>query len=134
MMVNFIFGQIVPMKKLLTVVLLIISSYAASAQQTIKLDELANHIGDSVVVSGKVFGGRYLSKSENAPTFLNVGGDFPNQLLTLVVWGKDRTNFKSAPEEAYKGRQVQVAGKVELHRGKPQIILYNDAQIAIKAE
>jgi hypothetical protein len=69
----------------------------------------------------------------NAPTFLNVGGDFPNQLLTLVVWGKDRSNFKNAPEEAYKGQEVQVAGKVELHRGKPQMILYHDNQITIKA-
>ena len=115
-------------------VLLTIGSFTVSAQQTIKLDELSNHIGDSVIVSGKVYGGRYLSRSENAPTFLNVGGDFPNQLLTLVVWGKDRTNFKTAPEEAYKGRQVQIAGKVELHRGKPQIIIYDDAQIVLKAE
>lgn len=122
------------MKKLLTAVLLTVCAYTVSAQQTIKLDELSNHIGDSVIVSGKVFGGRYLSKSENAPTFLNVGGDFPNQLLTLIVWGKDRSNFKTAPEEAYKGRHVQVAGKVELHRGKPQITLYNDTQIAIQTE
>jgi hypothetical protein len=121
------------MKKMLTAVLLTIGAYSASAQQTIKLEELSNHIGDSVIVSGKVFGGRFLSKSENAPTFLNVGGDFPNQLLTLVVWGKDRSNFKNAPEEAYKGQEVQVAGKVELHRGKPQMILYHDNQIAIKA-
>jgi len=120
------------MKKMLTAVLLIISAYSASAQQTIKLEELSNHIGDSVIVSGKVFGSRYLSKSENAPTFLNVGGDFPNHLLTLVVWGRDRSNFKKAPEQAYKGRQVQVAGRVELHRGKPQIILYRDDQIALQ--
>jgi hypothetical protein len=122
------------MKKMLTAALLTICAYTASAQQTIKIEELSNHIGDSVIVSGKVFGGRFLSKSENAPTFLNVGGDFPNQLLTLVVWGKDRSNFKSAPEDAYKGQEVQVAGKVELHRGKPQIILYRDNQIAIKAQ
>jgi hypothetical protein len=122
------------MRKLLTAVLLLASTYTVSAQQTIKLEELSNFIGDSVIVSGKVFGGRYLSKSENAPTFLNVGGDFPNQLLTLVVWGKDRSNFKMSPEIAYKGRQVQVAGKVELHRGKPQIILYKDDQIVIQKE
>ena len=120
------------MRKLLTAVVLLASTYTVSAQQAIKLEELSNFIGDSVIVSGKVFGGRYLSKSENAPTFLNVGGDFPNQLLTLVVWGKDRNNFKMAPEEAYKGHHVQVAGKVELHRGKPQIILYKDDQIVIQ--
>lgn len=122
------------MKNLLTVVLLTIGAYTASAQQSIKLEEISNHIGDSVIVHGKVFGSRFLSKSEDAPTFLNVGGDFPNQLLTLVVWGKDRSNFKSAPEEAYKGQEVQVAGKVELHRGKPQMILYRDNQIAIKTQ
>lgn len=120
------------MRKLLTAASLIICTYTLSAQQAIKLEELPNHIGDSVIVSGKVFGGRYLSRSDNAPTFLNVGGDFPNQLLTLVVWGKDRSNFKDAPEEAYKGREVKVAGKVELHRGKPQIILYKDDQITIQ--
>ena len=121
-----------PMKKILTAALLIIGTHTLSAQKAIKLEELPNHIGDSVIVSGKVYGGRFLSRSENAPTFLNVGGDFPNQLLTLVVWGKDRSNFKIAPEEAYKGHEVKVAGKVELHRGKPQIILYKDDQIVVQ--
>ena len=118
------------MKRLLTVISLTLCTYIASAQKPIKLEELSNHIGDSIIVTGKVFGGRYLSKSENAPTFLNVGGAFPNQLLTLVVWGKDRVYFKTAPEEGYTGQVVQIIGKVELHRGKPQIILYNEKQIS----
>jgi DNA/RNA endonuclease YhcR with UshA esterase domain len=119
------------MKRLLTAISLFLCTYIASAQKAVKLEELSNHIGDSIIVTGKVFGGRYLSKSENAPTFLNVGGAFPNQLLTLVVWGKDRTSFKGAPEETYPGQLVQIAGRVELHRGKPQIVLYHDRQITM---
>lgn len=60
--------------------LLILFSISALAQQEIKLEELKDHIGDSVKVKGEIFGVRYLPSTRNTPTFINIGAAYPNQL------------------------------------------------------
>ena len=55
---------------------------------------------------------------------------FPNQLLTLVVWGSDRKNFSNTPEIFYINKNVRVSGKVMLFKEKPQLVLYSEKQIA----
>ncbi|MBB1287271.1 hypothetical protein HRH25_23045 [Flavisolibacter sp. BT320] len=118
-------------EKLLTIFAFfaVISSHS---QKDIKINELSNHTGDSVTLKGKVFGIRYLESAKNAPTFINVGGVFPNQLLTIVIWGNVRKNLGYAPEEKpYVNGFAKVSGRVELFRGKPQIVITNPSQLSI---
>ena len=42
------------------------------AQDTIRVEDASKHIGDSVTVYGKIYGGIFLDKSKNQPTFLNM--------------------------------------------------------------
>lgn len=95
----------------------------------VSLQEVAMFTGDSITVSGKVFSGKYFSGSATAPTLLNMGLPYPDQLLTVVIENKDRKNFMEAPENYYVDKIVNVSGKVTLYNGKPQIIIRNKDQI-----
>ena len=111
---------------------LLLAGIAGYAQVSIKLEDINKHVGDSVTVCGKVFGGIFLEKSKNTPTFLNVGDAYPANPLTIVIWGDLRKEFTEKPEEFYKGREVCVTGKVELYKGKPEIILNSRNQLTVK--
>lgn len=119
------------MKQLLTI-LLLATSLSSWAQKEIKLEEVNSHIGDSVTVKGKIHGIRYLQSAKNTPTFINVGGAYPNQLLTIVIWGDVRKKLNYAPEEEkYAHGMAVVSGKVELYKEKPQIVITDPSQLRI---
>ena len=65
------------------------------------------------------------------PTFLNVGGTYPNNPLTVVIWADVRKTFEEKPEEFYKEKTVCIFGKITLFKDKPQIVLYNKNQLAL---
>lgn len=101
----------------------------ASAQTMIAAKDAAKHIGDSVTVTDKVFGGKAFSPSNM--TLLDIGGYNPNQLLTIMIPGADRAKFKGAPENDYKGKDVSVTGKIILYKNKPEIIVNDPKQLKL---
>lgn len=111
--------------------LLIAFSLAAGAQKTITLEEAKDHVGDSVTLTGKVFGIRYFAEGKGAPTLINMGAAFPNQLLTVVIYGDDRRKMSADPEKAFADQQLTVSGKVELYKGRPQIVVREEAQVKL---
>jgi hypothetical protein len=72
--------------KYLLVIVFIGLAFCTAAQQEIKLEEVRNHIGDSVKLRAKIYGAKYLETSANTPTFLDVGGHYPKAPLTLLIW------------------------------------------------
>lgn len=116
------------MKKIAFAVITALFCITAQAQKEIKIEDVANHVGDSVTVCAKVYGGIYLERS--SLTLLNVGGAYPNAPLTLVI--RQREKFKEAPETFYKDKEVCITGKIVLFREKPQIELYEEKQIVVK--
>ena len=114
-----------------SIIILIICflSVSSFAQTEIKLDDVQNHVGDSVKLMAKIYSGKYLESAENTHTFLNVGGKYPHEKLTLVIFGDVRKQFKNAPETFYEGRQEWITGKIELYKNKPQIIINSPDQI-----
>lgn len=120
------------MKILLLFPILLMLSLKSLAQQKIELKDIGKHVGDSVVVCGKIFGGKYLQSSSNQPTFLNMGAAYPNQPLTLVIWGASRKLFSYAPEKRLDNKNVCVKGKVEMFKGKPQIVIKDEKQVTIQ--
>ena len=87
-------------------------SIMVNAQKPIYLDEVGKYIGDSVKVCGQVYDTYYAVRTENTPTFLNIGAKYPNQLLTVVIWGEARKQFYFKPEEFYKEKQECIIGKI----------------------
>jgi micrococcal nuclease len=106
--------------------------FAAQAQKEIPVDSLSRHIGDSVTVCTKIYGGIFLERSNGTPTFLNAGAAYPNAPLTIVIWADARGKFKDPPEVYYKDKNVCITGKIILYREKPEIVLYDEKQIIVK--
>lgn len=119
------------MKYILGLVLGLLVSAASFAQKEIKLEEVDKYVGDSVTLTGKVYGGRYFPNGEGAPTLLNLGAAYPNQLLTVVIRGTARKEFNGVPERDLLDQEIRVSGKVDLYKGKPQIVLYSAAQLSV---
>lgn len=117
--------------KFVPVLFLLICSVCSYAQKKIKLEEVTQHVGDSVQVRGQVYGVRYLENAKNTPTFINLGAAYPNQLLTVVIWGDVRSKLAYKPEEALAKGFVTVVGKIELFKDKPQIVVRNPDQLLI---
>ncbi len=107
--------------------LLALSSFA---QTEIKLDDIRNHVGDSVKIMAKIYGGKYLERAENTPTFLDVGGKYPDAKLTLVIFGDVRKQFKNPPETYYEGKDEWITGRIQLFKNKPEIVIYGTGQIS----
>ena len=104
-------------------------SLSSRSQATIKPEEAINHVGDSVKVCGKIYGGIYLENAKGQPTLLNMGGTYPNAPLTVVIWPDLRTKLNYKPEEKLKDKEVCVTGKVTLYKEKAQIVITNSEQI-----
>ncbi len=94
-----------------------------NAQKQVQLEEISNNIGDSIIVTGKVYTTRYLENSKGAPTLINIGAAFPNQLLTVVIFSDDRSKFAQGPEVMVADKTISVTGKVTLFKDKPQIVV-----------
>ena len=99
--------------------------------KTIDVKDAQNHIGETIKVCTKIYGGKYNESSKTAPTLLNAGGEYPGNPLTLVIWADKRANFKNAPEVFYKGKDVCITGKVQMYKGKPEMIITKEEQIEL---
>jgi hypothetical protein len=120
------------MKKIWFVSAAILLAFAASAQKEISIDSLSLHVGDSVTVCTKIYGGIYLDRSNGTPTLLNAGGAYPNAPLTILIREDARKKFTNPPEVFYKDKDVCISGKIILYKEKPEIVLYDEKQIVVK--
>ena len=96
---------------------------------TITPDQAAAHIGETVTVCGKVFGTKLLS---NGPTFLNMGGEYPDNPFTAVIMFNKRGNFSYKPEEYLQGKTICVTGTVKNYKGKPEIVVDMEGKVIVR--
>ncbi len=92
--------------------------------------EAATHVGEVATVCGVVASTRHLT-SGRRPTFLNLGRPYPDQDLTILIWGEDRSKFAEPPERAFRDAYVCVTGRIELYRGRPEIIVRDPASLGV---
>ena len=102
------------------------------SNEPITAADASKHIGETLTVCDKVYGTKYLETSSSAPTFLNMGAAYPNSPFTVVIFGKDRPNFKEKPELYYDNKKVCVTGLVKEYKGKLEMIIVNEAFISLK--
>ena len=123
-----------PLRTVLSIFLFMFLSVKTFSQIWTSPTGVAKHKGDNVRLIGYVTSARYFADDKDAPTLINIGGKNSDQLLTLLVKREDRSNFRNAPETAYTEKYIQVVGKVQMHKGKPRIILHHEKQISIVME
>jgi micrococcal nuclease len=107
--------------------IIILSGFTVSAQNIVPAEDAAKHTGKKVTVCNEV----YNTKLENRTTFLYLGGDYPHQLLTIVIRNADIGKFKWYPEVDFKGKEICVTGVIVNDKGKPQIVVSRPKQIKI---
>ncbi|MEJ2481772.1 MAG: thermonuclease family protein [Gemmatimonadota bacterium] len=105
------------------------SSAGARPGDGLRLDafDASRHPGVVATVCGTVAGGRYLGG--DGLTFLNLERRYPNQPFTIVIPIGTRRRLGGRPETELRGVDVCVAGMIELHRGTPQIMIHDPAQL-----
>lgn len=106
---------------------------ALPTQIAIAPEDAANCVGQTRTVCGTVVSSRYLARGKGWPTFLNLDRSYPNQVFTVVIWGRDRGKFPDSPEAYYRDRKICVTGRIVAYRGRAQIVVTAPAQIVIPA-
>ena len=96
---------------------------SAQANHTINATEAAQNVGTYTTVCGAVGSTKFLSSSRGKPTFLNMGGVYPDHAFTVVIFGTARPRWDSEPENLYLNQKICVTGEIAEYRGDPQIIV-----------
>ena len=86
----------------------------------IDINDAANHVNGQVIVSAKVYG----YKALDGMTLVNLGAAYPGQLMTVVLKG-DAISLASGLD----GKMIRVTGKIELYKGKPEIVVKDPGMI-----
>jgi hypothetical protein len=118
------------MKKVFPAILATLISSLVFCQTKISIDSVANHYGNMVTVCSKVYGTRLIALSQT--TLISLGAVDPNSLLTVVIFSRDRSNFKEAPETVYADKNICVTGTITKNNGKPEIIVSKPGDIIIQ--
>jgi DNA/RNA endonuclease YhcR with UshA esterase domain len=92
--------------------------------QTIVPAEVAAHAGETVTVKAAV---SEVHTGRGGATFINMGGSYPDNAFTAVIFASDLAKFPTA--RALQGKTVAISGPVELYQGKPEIILKTADQL-----
>lgn len=101
-----------------------------SQPQFISWDQAKYHIGERTTVLGPVKSTKWATGSKGQPTFLNIGNPYPNpNRFTVVIWGRNRSNFPFAPAIYYAGKTILVTGLIEEYKGVPEIEVVSPTQI-----
>ena len=86
--------------------------------------------GELVTARGEVVGATRFD--EGTPRiYLNLGNDYPDQDLAVVIWGDDSDNWVTPPEAKYDNREVAVAGRLDTYEGALEIAANSPNDIVI---
>ena len=106
-------------------------SAAGSCKGAVRWDRAAALVGRVATIKRPVVGAYFASDSNGAPTFLNLGLDYPNpRRFTVLIWGRDRRKFRS-PETTYRGKTICVRGLIQAYRGNTEVFASSPSQIAV---
>jgi hypothetical protein len=120
------------MRKEICLVTLLFVCVQGFSQVSINAMDARKHMGEVVTLCGKIFSAKYLQAATNQPTLLNLGGNYPNQLVTVAIFEIDRKNFPFQPEQYYPNLEVCVTGKLIEYKGTPEIIVQSPEQIKLQ--
>ena len=113
------------MRRVLVIALMLALSGAGTAAQgaCYTPEQAAAHAGEYACVSGLVSRVFWAQQSNGRPTFIDFGRSF-----TVVIWEEDRPKFPT-PEQ-WQGAVLSIWGRIEIYRGRPEIILRDPSQFA----
>jgi len=95
--------------------------------------EAGRYVGEEREVCGPVVGTHFAEDSRGQPTFLNLGEDYPSpKRFVVLIWGDDRHNFPTPPEDYYEGNTICARGEIQEYEGVFEIEIRLPMQIEIQ--
>ena len=112
---------------LLTLLLpFLLATIVCCQAETILPEEAKNHIGEDASVRGLI---EQVSFSQKGHAFLNFGGRYPQHVFTGFVPAQSVGDVGEQFLKSLAGNQIAVTGKIELYKGRPEIVISSSAQI-----
>jgi DNA/RNA endonuclease YhcR with UshA esterase domain len=112
----------------LILVLALLLTVAPAYAATVRPADARAHVGETVTVEGAV--SEVYTARRSDMTFIDMGGRYPNEAFTAVIFSGDAGKF--ADVHALEGKTVDITGPVRLYKGRPEIILHDAGQIKTK--
>jgi DNA/RNA endonuclease YhcR with UshA esterase domain len=106
---------------------LVLTALPAVAE-TIQPSDAPRHLGQSVTVEGTV--SEVHTDDRSGITFINMGGRYPDQAFTGVIFADDVDKFPNV--DSLTGRVVDITGRVQSYKGRLEIIITDPAQLKAK--
>ena len=100
---------------------------APAGAQTIGSAEAKAHVGQTVTVEAAVVD---VHTVRSGVTFLDIGGRYPDNDFTAVIFAADAVKFPNV--RALAGKTVAISGPVQLYKGRPEIVLNAADQLKVK--
>jgi len=103
------------------------AALAQTPAQTVTPADAKAHVGQTVTVEGIVGDVHTVG---TGVTFIDMGGSYPNNAFTAVIFAADAAKFPNV--SALNGKTVAITGPVQLYKGTPEILLNDAAQLKAK--
>lgn len=115
------------MKKIFFAVALIFAAFTVKAQTVININDkdIASYVGKEVTVCDSVYSARAMDNL----SLMNVGGKFPKEVMTIVVFKGDRDKFEEEPVNLFEHKRICVTGKLTMYKDKLQIVVTDPKQV-----
>jgi DNA/RNA endonuclease YhcR with UshA esterase domain len=101
-------------------------NFSGATPTPIAAADAAGHIGTYASVTGNVAA---VDASSGGTLFLDLGAAYPNESLTAVIFPRNRSRFPSLAD--LQGRTIQLTGRIESYRGRPEIVLTSPSQLRL---
>ena len=108
--------------------LFVLAAAPAVAADTIPAADAAKHVGETGTVVGVLNG--YHFGGQKKPTYWNIYGEYPNNSFTAVIFAEDVGKFPNV--KPLIGKTLSITGTIQLHNGKPEIILKDVTQVQVQ--
>jgi DNA/RNA endonuclease YhcR with UshA esterase domain len=95
--------------------------------ETIPPSDAPQHLDQTVTVEGTV---SEVYTARSGVTFINMGGRYPDQAFTGVIFADDAVKFPNV--DSLTGKVVDITGRVQTYKGRREIIINDSAQLIIK--
>ena len=102
------------------------NSETKTSYELISIKAITPNIGKKVILKERI---SQIIHAKNGNIYLNVGGYYPNQKLSLVVFSKNTKNFPNI--DKFKQKIVSIKGTLTEYNNKPQIIINKKWQIKL---
>lgn len=87
----------------------------------------AAHVGETVTVEGTA--SEVFTDKRSGTTFIDLGGRYPGNAFSGVIFSSYAGSFPDVHH--LEGKTVGITGKIQLYKGKPEIILRSRSQLSM---